>query len=87
MHDVAVADDVHELADVYGSGRADLRQVVAGEVNEHEVLCSLLLIGQEFPSQGVISFRCGTAGARTGDRVRDHLSGPDGDERFRARSR
>src|SRR5699024_5716625 len=37
VHDVAVADDVHELADVDRPGGAHLRQVVAGQIDEHEV--------------------------------------------------
>src|SRR5699024_1844922 len=43
VHDVAVADDVHELADVDRPGGAHLRQVVAGQIDEHEVFGALLL--------------------------------------------
>src|SRR5699024_12742441 len=57
VHDVAVADDVHELADVDRPGGAHLRQVVAGQIDEHEVFGAFLLVGQQLTGQGVVGLR------------------------------
>ena len=47
VHDVAVAPHVHELDDVDGAGAADPLQVVAAEVDEHDVLGALLGVGEQ----------------------------------------
>ena len=47
VHDVAVAAHVHELDDVDGAGPADPLEVVAAEVDEHDVLGALLGVGEQ----------------------------------------
>src|SRR5699024_9800247 len=80
VHDVAVADDVHELADVDRPGGAHLRQVVAGQIDEHEVFGAFLLVGQQRAGQGVVGLRGGPARTGACDRVCHDLAGADGDE-------
>src|SRR5688500_17099259 len=42
MHDVAVAFDVAEVPDFDGATRRDTAEIVASEVDQHEVLCVFL---------------------------------------------
>src|SRR5699024_12848397 len=79
VHDVAVADDCHELADVDRPGGAHLRQVVAGQIDEHEVFGALLLVGQQLTGQGAVGRRGGTARTGACDRVCHDLAGAHGD--------
>ena len=47
VHDVAEPLDPHELGHLDRARRADLREVVAGEVDEHQVLGLLLGVGEQ----------------------------------------
>ena len=47
MHDVAVALDVAEVGDLDGAAGADAPEIVASEVDEHEVLGLLFRIGDQ----------------------------------------
>ncbi|OEI69630.1 Uncharacterized protein Cus16_0238 [Curtobacterium sp. ER1/6] len=71
MHDVAEPLDGHELGDRDGPGTADLLQVVAREVDEHEVLRALLRVGEQLLAQADVLDRGAATGPRPGDRVRD----------------
>jgi hypothetical protein len=51
VHDVAESLDLHELRDLDGARPADLEQVVAREVDKHEVLCLLLVVGEQLLSE------------------------------------
>ena len=57
MHDVGVALDVHEVADFDGTVFADAAEIVAAEVDEHDVLGALFFVGEHFLFEsGVFSF-------------------------------
>ena len=52
------------------AGDADLEQVVAGEVDEHEVLGLLLRVGEQLVGELEVALRGLAARPRAGDRVR-----------------
>ena len=54
VHDVAEPLHLHELGDVHGSGHADLGEVVARQVHQHQVLGAFLLVGQQLLGQGLV---------------------------------
>ena len=55
MHDVAVALDRHELVDLLGAEAHDPPDVVAGQVDQHDVLGEFLgVLGQLALEQAVV---------------------------------
>ena len=67
VHDMAVTLDCHEVGDFHRAVFRDAADIVAGEVDEHEVLSALLRIGHEIGGVGIILLdRCSTA-AGAGD--------------------
>ena len=66
MHDVAVALDLHELLDVYAACLRHPAHVVAAEVHQHDVLRTLLRVGEEVFLEVAVLRLCGAAlaGAR-----------------------
>jgi len=80
---VGVLLDGHEVHDLDAARRADAAEVVAAEVDEHEVLRAFLGVGEELRGELGILLRAGTARAGAGDRVQDHLVVGDLHERFR----
>src|SRR5215216_3428108 len=80
VHDVGVALDPHELVDPDGAGPADPAEVVAGQVDQHDVLGPLLLVGQELGLQGQVGLGVGAAGAGAGDRAHGGPAALDGDQ-------
>ena len=56
-------------------GLADPLQVVAGQVDEHQVLGALLGVGQQLLGEAASSSGVLPAGARAGDRVGDRAGG------------
>ena len=84
MHDVAETLDVHQLHDLDAAGQADLAQVVARQVDEHDVLATLLWIGEQFLGKALILFRGGAARTGTGDREGHRMPVVDLDQRLGA---
>ena len=83
MLDVRETLELHERGYLDRGGIADLRQVVARQVDEHHVLGELLGIFQQLRSQAVVLSRVGAAGTRARDRVRPHATALRLDERLR----
>ena len=55
VHDMAVALDGHEVGDFHGAVFGDAADIVAGEVDEHEVLGAFLGVGHEvFGVRGIL---------------------------------
>ena len=52
-----------------GARPTDAPDVVAPEVEKHDVLGDLFFVGEEFCGERFVLFRCPTAGPRAGDRV------------------
>ena len=86
MHDVAVAAGRHELDGVDGPGVAYPLEVVAGEVDEHEVLGALLVVGEQLLGQPHVVLGGLAARPRPGDRMGDDTAAGDLDQGLRARA-
>jgi hypothetical protein len=84
MHDVAVPAGGHELDGVHGPGVAHPLEVVAGQVDEHEVLRAFLVVGEQLLGQPDVVLRGLAARPRAGDGVGDDAAAGDLDQRLRA---
>ena len=67
MHHVRVALDDRVVRHGDRARHADAAEVVAGEVDEHEVLGALLGVGEELRLQAAVGGLVGAAGAGAGD--------------------
>ena len=67
MHDVGVALDVHQICHFHGSVFADTADVVAAEVDEHDVLGAFLFVGEHLALGGEVGVFAGAARAGSGD--------------------
>ena len=83
VHDVAVMAGVHELDDVHRAGGADALEVVAAEVDEHDVLGALLGSSRRLLLERQIVLGTLATRAGAGDRVQDHLAAGDLDMHLR----
>jgi hypothetical protein len=84
VHHVAVVLDGHEALDRHRAVFAHPPQVVAPEVDEHDVLGALLLVGEQLGGQSRVLLEVRAARARAGDRPGRDPAARDGDERLRA---
>ena len=71
---MAVALDPHEIDDVDGAGGADPADVVARQVDEHDVLGPLLGVGPQLGRELGVDLRGRAPGPGTGGRM-DHDPG------------
>ena len=83
---MGVALDLHELHHLDRSGETHAPQVVAPEVHEHEVLRTLLLIGQETFDQRRILLRGRATRARPRDGMHSASTFAHRHQRFRRRA-
>ena len=81
---MAVPLDGHEVDDLDGARRADPAEVVAREVDEHQVLGALLLVGEQLLGELVVLGRRVAARPGAGDRVRGRPPAQHLDQRLRA---
>jgi len=86
VHHVAVSLDVAELRHLDGAAAADAPEVVAAEVDEHEVLGVFFWIGEESRFELRVFFRRPAAGKRPGDRTRLGDIALDAHEHLRRRT-
>ena len=86
VHDVAVVLDLHELVDADRPRRRDAAQVVAAQVDEHDVLGSLLLVGEQVGAQAAVLGGVTPRGRVPGERAREHLVALHAHERLGARA-
>ena len=61
VHDVRVALDLEQLGDAHAAGLADAAEVVARQVDEHQMLGALLLVGLELVRERVVGGAVGVA--------------------------
>ncbi len=66
MHHVRIALDEHQPVDFHRTVFADAAQVVASQIDEHDVLGALFGIGEEFGFELTIFFFVASARARSG---------------------
>src|SRR5207253_2881052 len=78
--DVRVALHRHQLADRDAAWLTDAAEIVALEVDQHDVLGALLHARDELLLQPAIGRRVGAARARAGDGARLHLASAHFDE-------
>ena len=69
VHHVRVAFDDRVVGHLDGAGDADAAEVIAGEVDEHQVLGAFLRIGEQFDLELAVGGFVGAAGAGAGDRA------------------
>ena len=81
---MAVALDVAVVLDPHRARHTDPAQIVAAEVDQHQMLGALLLIGQQVLLQQLVLFLGLAPPAGTGDRVRGGPTVHHGHQRFRA---
>ena len=72
VHHLAVALDEELVGDLDRADLGDPADIVAAEVQQHQVLGALLGVGEQLLFQRLVLLRGGAAAARAGDR-------PDGD--------
>lgn len=83
VHDVRIPLDGHEVDDLDGARLADPSQVVASEVDEHEVLGALLGVGDQLVGEGLVLLDGGAARPGARDGVHHRLPVLDLDEGLR----
>ena len=72
VHDMAVALDRHHVGELHRTDLGDAADVVATEVDEHDVLGPLLRVGEQTLGEGPVLFRGGAARTRPGERAHRH---------------
>ena len=86
MHDVAVALDEELVGDLDGADLGDAADVVAAEVEQHQVLGALLRIGEQLLLQRLVLVRRRAARPRAGDRADRHRAVAHAHQDLRARA-
>ena len=69
MHDVAVTLDIHHLSYVHGTEIGDAANIIAREIDKHDVLSSLFWIGEEFGGVALVLGDSRATAARSCDRT------------------
>ena len=83
VHDVRVALERHVLRHAHRAVFADAPEVVASEIDEHDVLGAFLLVALQLFGQPQILFVVRAARPRAGNRVRLHAPSLDTHEHLR----
>ena len=86
MHDVRVPLERHELRDADRAVGTDAAEVVAAEVDEHDVLGALLLVALQLLAEAQVLLVRLAARPRAGDRVRLGLAALDPHEHLGRRA-
>ncbi len=86
MHDVAVALDEKLVGDGDSADLCDAADVIAAEIEQHQMLGALLRVGQQFVLQRFVFVRRRAARAGAGDRADGDDVAGDLDQDFRARA-
>ncbi len=72
VHDLAIIFEEEAIGDAHRAGFCDAANVVAAEVEQHEMLCALLGVRKQIRGQAFVILGSCASRARSGDR-------PDGD--------
>ena len=86
VHDVAVVLDDQLLGDAHGADLGDAADVVAAEVQQHQVLGQLLRVGQQVRGEARVLVARGAARPRAGERPDRHRAVLQPDQDLRARA-
>ena len=83
VHDVAVPLDRHHVGQLDRAEVGDAADVVAAQVDEHDVLGPLLGVGQQLLGEGLVLVLVAPAAARAGQRADRDLAVLDADHDLR----
>jgi hypothetical protein len=83
MHDVREPFDLHELRNVHRARLGHPSDVVAPEVDEHDVFGKLLFVGHQVDFKGMILASGRTAGSCSSNRVIRHDTVFESNQQFR----
>ncbi len=86
VHDVAVALDDHEIIHLHAAVLRDAADVVACEIDQHQVLGTLLRVGQQLGGERIVLLRRLAPPARPGDRADVDAAIDGADMNFRRRA-
>src|SRR5271165_6023954 len=86
MHDVAVAFDEEAVGHSDRADSGDAADIVAAEVEQHEMFSALLRVGQKLGGERVVFRRRLAARPSAGDGADDDLALTHADEDLRARN-
>ena len=86
MHDVGVVLDIHLIGDPDRAHLGHPADVVAPQIEEHQVLGQLLGIGQQILGQGFVLGRVLAAPAGPGEGADGYLAGAHANQYLRARA-
>ena len=84
---VRVALHAHELVDLHAARHADAAEVVAPQVDQHDVLGALLVVGAQLGHEALVFGCVGAAPPRAGDRPGHDAVAVHGDQRLGRRAR
>ena len=82
VNDVGIAFDRHQLVDFDAANRGDPADVVAAQVDQHDVLGALFGVGEQIGFELALFFRRGAAAACAGDGAELDVSPVEPDHRF-----
>src|SRR6185437_1652553 len=86
VHDVRVAFHEHEVADAHGAEVAYAANVIAAEIDEHDVFGALFFVGAQFLLQAQVFGFIFTALTSSGDGAVLKLVASNADQHFRRRA-
>src|SRR6267143_1592250 len=86
MHDVRIALDEELIGDRHRSGFHHPADIVAPEIEQHQMLRALLLVGHEFVGQTLVLFRRLAPWPGAGDGTNGDLALAQADQNLRART-
>ena len=86
MHDMAKPLNHHELINRDRSRLCNSRQIITRQINQHQMLRALFLIGKKLFSKSYILFTSCTARSGTSDRMRGRTTLLEGHQGFWGRT-
>src|SRR5262249_2868059 len=82
VHHVRVSLDPHSLRNLHAARLAHPTDIVARQVDQHDVLGAVLIVGDQLSGQRFVLFWRETSTARPRDRTKGHRVPFDTDERL-----
>ena len=83
VHDVTESFNFHELGDLDRARLTDAQEVIACEINQHQVLGALFGVEKQLISKGGVKLRCFATRTRASNGLGEHSARLNLNERFR----